>query len=246
MGCTSIPLGGWARLLALTFVPGATLLAQSGARDQRATVAIMYFTNSALIHHNEYQPLSKGITEMLISELAASPAIQVVERDRLQKLLDEQDLSGTDRVDKETAVQLGKILGARHLLMGGFVIDPGENMRLDLRAVNVETSRVEYVETVSGKAEDVLELITKLGARVNTRLRLPPLKAAARPAGKKTPKSDQLRAVMLLSRALNEEDRGNVSGAIALYREALGVYPDYDRARTLLASLEGGGKREDP
>jgi curli biogenesis system outer membrane secretion channel CsgG len=205
----------------------------------------MYFTNSALTNHAEYEPLSKGIAEMLITELAASPAIQVVERDRLQKLLDEQDLSAAGRVDQETAVQLGKILGARHMLMGGFVIDPRQNMRLDLRAVDVETSRVEYVETVSGKAENVLGLITTLGAKVNSRMRLPPLPTAHRTEGK-TSKSNQLRAVMLLSRALNEEDRGNISGAIALYREALGVYPEYDRARVLLASLENPAKPREP
>jgi hypothetical protein len=43
---------------------------------------------------------------------------------------------------------------------------------------------------------------------------------------------------MLLSRALNEEDRGNAAGAIALYRQALAAYPDYERARVRLASLE--------
>jgi curli biogenesis system outer membrane secretion channel CsgG len=142
-------------------------------------------------------------------------------------------------VDQETAVKLGKILGVRHLLMGGFVIDPRENMRLDLRAVNVETSQVEYVETVSGKAEDILGLITRLGTRVNQRLRLPPLPARATPAASKTPKSAQLRAVMLLSRALDEEDAGNADAAVALYRQALDIYPEYERARVLLASLSG-------
>jgi len=200
------------------------LLGQSAPPDNRATVAVMYFTNSALVRHDEYGPLSKGITEMLITELAASPAIQVVERDQLQRLLDEQNLSQTDKVDKETAVRLGKILGAHHLLM-------------DLRAVNVETSQVEYVETVSGKAEDVLDLIASLGAKVNSRLRLPPLPARTEET-RKTSKASQLRAVMLLSRALNEEDKGNVTGAIALYRQALQVYPGYDRARVRLASLE--------
>ena len=235
--------GRWRGLTALALVPWGVLSAQAGAPDSRATVAIMYFTNSALVRHEEYEPLSKGITEMLITELAASPAIQVVERDRLQKLLEEQDLTSAGRVDKETAARLGKILGARHMLMGGFVIDPKQNMRLDLRAVNVETSRVEYVETVSGKAENVLGLIASLGTKVNGRLRLPPL-PTARPTGGKTSKSNQLRAVILLSRALNEEDRGNIPGAIALYREALGVYPEYDRARVLLASLESPGKAQ--
>src|SRR3712207_7591033 len=40
--------------------------------------------------------------------------------------------------------------------------------RLDLRSVNVETSRIEYVETVSGKAEDVLGLIEDLGRKVRS------------------------------------------------------------------------------
>jgi TolB-like protein len=225
--------GGWRGLLAVPLLVPSPAFAQ----DTRATVAVMYFTNSALVNHSQYEPLSKGITEMLITELAASPALQVVERDRLQNLLEEQDLNSAGRIDKETAVQLGKILGARHMLMGGFVIDPRQNMRLDLRAVDVETSRVEYVETVSGKAENVLALISTLGAKVNSRLRLPPLPTTRRTEGK-TSKSDQLRAVMLLSRALNEEDRGNITGAITLYREALGVYPGYDRARVLLASAE--------
>lgn len=229
--------GGWRGLLALTVLVPVVVQAQ----DNRATVAVMYFTNSALINHNDYEPLSKGIAEMLITELAASPALQVVERDRLQKLLEEQDLHSAGKVDKETAVQLGKILGARHMLMGGFVIDPRQNMRLDLRAVDVETSRVEYVETVSGKAEDLLTLISNLGARVNSRLKLPRLPSTHANAGNAS-KADQLRAVMLLSRALNEEDRGNISGAIKLYREALGVYPQYDRAKVLLASAEKSAK----
>jgi curli biogenesis system outer membrane secretion channel CsgG len=233
---------GFARLsrllLMYALVLTSPLAGQSSRPDTRATVAVMYFTNSALVRHEEYAPLSKGITEMLITELAASSAIQVVERDQLQHLLDEQNLSQSDKVDKETAVRLGKILGARHLLMGGFVIDPREKLRLDLRAVNVETSQVEYVETVSGKAEDVLDLIASLGAKVNSRLRLPPLPTRAEQTGGKTSKANQLRAVMLLSRALNEEDKGNAAGAIALYREALEAYPDYARARVRLASLE--------
>lgn len=210
--------------------------------DHRATVAVLYFTNSALVRHEEFEPLSKGVTEMLITELAGSPSLQVVERDRLQSLLEEQDLARSGKVDQETAVRLGKILGAQHLLMGGFIIDPRNNMRLDLRAVNVETSRVEYVETVSGKSEEVLELVAKLGAKVNEHLRLPPIASRVAPAGVKTSKADQLRAVMLLSRALEENDKGNAPGAMALYRQALDVYPGYTRAKVLLASLETSSK----
>jgi hypothetical protein len=47
---------------------------------------------------------------------------------------------------------------------------------------------------------------------------------------------------MLLSRALEENDRGNVTGAMALYRQAIEVYPEYQRARVLLASLESSSR----
>lgn len=227
----------------LALLSAGGLGAQAPRPDSRPTVAILYFTNSSLVHHRDYEPLSKGITEMLITELSASPAIQVVERDRLQKLLAEQDLDTTARVDQATAVRLGKILGAHHLLMGGFVITPREEMRLDLRSVDVETSRVEYVETVSGKSEDVLSLITDLGKKVSRGLRLPPLPNPPRPVGSKTSKAAQLRAVMLLSRALEQEDRGDRAGAAALYKQALEIYPEYDRARVLLASAEGPSRR---
>src|SRR5215210_8284707 len=98
--------GGWRGLVAVTLPLPTSVLGQ----DNRATVAVMYFTNSALVNHAEYEPLSKGIAEMLITELAASPALQVVERDRLQKLLEEQNLAESGKVDKETAVALGRIL----------------------------------------------------------------------------------------------------------------------------------------
>jgi TolB-like protein len=212
--------------------------AQAQLADERPTVAILYFTNSALVRHEDYDPLSKGITDMLITDLSASPALRVVERDRLQKLIEEQDLSAGKRVDEATAVRLGKILGARHLIMGGFIIDPKQRMRLDVRSVDVETSRVEYVETVSGKSEDVLELVSELGQKVNRGLKLPQLPARRESPASRTSKSAQLQAVMLLSRALDHEDRGDRDGAVALYRQALQVYPEYDRARVLLASAE--------
>jgi len=235
--------------VALTLGADSRLAAQAAGQDTRPTIAVMYFTNAALVRNDEYAPLSKGIAEMLITELAGNRAIRVVERDQLQKLLEEQNLGATGRVDKETAVRLGKILGARHFILGGFLIDPKENMRLDLRAVDVETSRIEYVETVSGKADNLLDLIEKLGDKVNAGLKLPPIARASgatelRPAsgdrvGSRRPaKVNEAHAVLLLGRGLMAKDAGDTRAAAAAYREALSVYPGFPRARALLQSVE--------
>jgi curli biogenesis system outer membrane secretion channel CsgG len=143
----------WTRRLLPALLTTVVLpLGAQGTPDTRPTIAVLYFTNSALVDFASYAPLSKGMAEMLINEIAQNQAIRVVERDRLQPLLEEQNLQNTDRVDKETAVKIGKTLGARHMLMGSFVIDPNQNLRIDVRAVNTETSAIEFVQTVNGKA----------------------------------------------------------------------------------------------
>lgn len=215
-----------------------------GTSDARPTVAVLYFTNGALVGGADYAPLSKGMAEMMITELARNPAIRVVERDRLQQLLAEQNLGSGDRVDKETAIRLGKVLGAHHLVMGSFVIDPRQAMRIDVRSVNTETSQVEYVETVEGKTDRLLPMIGELGAKVNAGLKLPqlPARVPTIPASS-TSGQNQFRAMVLMSRALEQQDRGNAPAAIALYRNAIDVDPGLQRAKVLLASLEGGQVR---
>jgi len=214
-----------------------------GTTDSRPTVAVLYFTNSALVGNAEYAPLSKGMAEMLITELAQNPGVRVVERDRLQTLLEEQNLGSSDRVDKESAVRIGKTLGAHHLLMGSFVIDQKQNVRIDVRAVNTETSAVEYVESITGKADRMLAMVGELGTKVNAGLKLPPMPVRApsvrvEPTGAKGP--NQLRSMMLMSRALEQEDRGNPTAAVALYKQALDANPQLGPAKVRLASIETG------
>jgi tetratricopeptide (TPR) repeat protein len=57
---------------------------------------------------------------------------------------------------------------------------------------------------------------------------------------------DKFRAVMLLSRALMAQDKGQREQAIAFYRQAIELYPDYTRAKVLLAQLESRPARPGP
>jgi TolB-like protein len=238
-----------AAALALSLLPrpGA---AQPSAPDGRPTLAVLYFTNAAMVDREEYAPLAKGLAEMVITELSGNTGVRVVERDRIQALFDEQALSAGGRVDPETAVKAGKTLGARHLLFGTFVVDPRQNMRMDVRAINTETSALEFATSVTGKADRMLELVVTLGAKVNAGLKLPALPASpadGTPAATEPPRAvrigstgpNQLRSMMLLSRALEAQDRRNTASAVALMRESVAANPENARARAILASLEG-------
>jgi TolB-like protein len=224
---------------AVALVAARPLGAQAGGADRRPTVAVLYFTNAAMVNRDEYAPLSKGLAEMLITELGGNPAIRVVERDRIEALFAEQDLAAGGRVDQATAVRIGQVLGARHLLFGSFVVDPRQAMRMDLRAINAETSELEFATAVTGKADRLLELLASLGAKVNAGLRLPAIPSSIPAApGIGTSGPNQLRSMMLLSRALEQQDRRNIAGAIALMKESLAANPENARARTILATLE--------
>jgi TolB-like protein len=243
--------------LAIGWLAAAPLGAQSS--DRRPTVAVLPFENGAMKDRADYEPLTKGVAEMLVTAMAGNPGVRVVERDRIQKLLDEQNLATSGRVDNETAVRVGKLLGVHHMLTGTYVIDPKQRVRLVARSINTETGVIEHAESVSGKADDLLALIDQLGTKLNDGLKLPsiPFRVAPVPGegagasnavrkdagtvrtAANAPKGgNQFRAMMIMSRGLEKQDKGDVQGAIALYKSALEEYPDLDRAKTLLASAE--------
>jgi curli biogenesis system outer membrane secretion channel CsgG len=61
---------------------------------------------------------SKGVSDMLTNKLVQGGNFIVVERDRIQQILDEQDLGQSGRVDAATAAQIGRILGVDAVVVG--------------------------------------------------------------------------------------------------------------------------------
>lgn len=218
-------------------VATATLPAQESA-DARPTVAVMYFNNGAVGRQAEFEPLSKGLADMLITQLAANAGIRVVERDQLQHLLEEQDLAKDGRVDQQTAVQVGKVLGARHMIFGGFVTDGRGSMQIHARSVNVETSRIEHTESVSGKTDDFMALVSTLADRLNRGLKLPEVPRDVREASTEKAKKLPFQMAMLYARGISEKDAGNSVRAVEYFRRVVDAFPEYEPARRELDKLE--------
>lgn len=217
--------------LAIIALSSGRLAGQSGRADDRPTIALAEFTNGALGRTDEFAALSAGIQEIMISALAASPTVRVVERRKLQDVLTEQKLATAADIDQSTAVKLGRILGAQHFVTGGAIIFRGD-VRIDVRAFNTETSRVEYAETIQGKEGELLELIDKLARKLASGLKLPADNATRSAA--KPPKADQAKAVALLGRAQLARDRGDTQAMLAAANEALAIYPGFAPARALV------------
>lgn len=203
--------------------------AQAARPDSRPTVAAMpYFTNGTVgPNRGDYDALGKGISDVLITELAGNTGIRVIERDRVQQLMDEQNLGTAGRVDQETAVKVGKLMGVHHMIFGGFIVDQRGTMRLDARAVNVETGLVEHVESVTDKADNLLAILSTLAGQLNSGMKLPPMASGtARPAlNSEATKPGRWRDLILYARAEDANDKKDRTRALALYKEFLEKSP---------------------
>jgi TolB-like protein len=237
---------------ALLALAGAGLVAPLGAaaaQAARPTVAIMYFNNNVITKDaRDYDGLSKGLPDFLITEMSSNSAIRVVERDQVQKLIDEQKLVGAGQVDRESAVKVGKLLGAQHMIFGGFMADLKGNFRIDARAVNVETGAIEFTDRVQDRSENVVGLIGQLAGRLNAGLKLPasPTRtgdagsagAGAQQAGSPTATKLPMRAAVLYGKALDMADKGDKARAVELFGAVLKEFPDFTPARTGMAKVK--------
>lgn len=236
----------FARAGALMLGAGALLVARGGQAnaqtpDDRPTVAVMHFVNGAIGRwHEEYDALRVGIPDLLLTELAANPAIRVLERDQIAEVLREQDLNASDRVDKETAVRIGRLLGVHHMIFGTFVIDARGAMRIDVRAVNTETSEIEYIETVREKSDDFMVAISRLAGQMNAGMKLPAVPREVREARTEKAKTVPFKAALLYARAVAEETNGDWARAAEQYRAVLAEFPDYEPAQKALARAKQG------
>ncbi len=230
-----------ARATFLVALAAAPALAQQA--DTRPTVAVLPFTNSAIGAGNaELAPLSKGIADLLLTELSQNPGIRVVERENIAKLLDEQNLARDGRVDEATAARLGKLLGAKHMVTGTFITDNKGTMVLTLKSIDAETGIIEWSHTGRGKTEGFLELVSQVASAANSGLKLPALTPQVRQtteARTEERKKVPFQAVMMYSRAISAQDAGRRDEAIQLFSQTIQRFPDFQDAQVALKKLQG-------
>lgn len=225
-------------MIALPLVAGMVFSAAAVAQDTRPGVGILSFENGGSYGQEaeDFQSLEVGLQQMLIGDMAGNSGMRLVERGRLQELLQEQDLGAAGRVDANTAAQIGRLIGARYMIMGSFVDWYGD-FRLDARVVDVETSEIIKTDRARGSREELFDILGDLADNIPSGLELPALSARDRQVqqenrerlGQANP--DAVRAYM---RGLLYQDRGDNERAAELFSQAIAAFPEYHEAREAL------------
>lgn len=211
--------------------------------DQRIqTLAVLDFSNASVTDYTAMEPLGRGIADMIQLGIMNVKDVTLVERARIDYLLEEHKLQKANMTDPRTMVEMGKLMGVRYLLTGTYV-RADDRLRITHRLISVETGALvpDGAGMVDGKAKDLMDVIDALGYKA--------LQAVARviPLEIKKWRSEYVdpEALLLYSQGLSLMDRGEYSDARHKFLAAQEITPDFDlaerRARqlTALATIEG-------
>ena len=160
------------------------------------------------------RPLGRGLAELLTTDLARSTQITVLERARIQAVLDELALQQSGQTDSATNVRAGRILRAGRLVQGS-ILQLGESrLRVDAAVVDVPTTRVRGVAHDSDELEQLFALEKRIALDLFDELGVT-LTVAERNAIEQRP-TRSLAAFLAYSRGLTAEDEGRYDDASTL------------------------------
>ena len=174
------------------------------------------------------QPLERGMAELITIDLSRSHELTVVERARLQALLDEIALQQSGKTDSTTNVRAGKIIQAGRIV-NGQIVQNEQRLRVDAAIVNTQTSSVAGGAANENTLEQlfsiekaiVLQLFDSLGVKLTT---------AERNSIEQRP-TRSMQAFLAYSRGLRLEDQGRYDEASRNYQDALRLDPSFGAAQ---------------
>jgi TolB-like protein len=222
-----------ARLAALTRLELQMAARAAVAQEQRLstqtgsprTVAVMPLRFVGA--DSSLRPLERGLAELITIDLARSSQLTVVERARIQALLDELALQGSGVTDSATNVRAGKIIQAGRIVSGQ-ILQNEQRLRVDAAIVNTQTSGLAGGAANENAIEQlfaiqkaiVLQLFDSLGVRLTT---------AERIAIEQRP-TRSMQAFLAYSRGLEFQDQGRYNDAARFFGEAARIDPGFSMA----------------
>lgn len=131
-------------------------------REERVALMVLNFQNTTLKEKaSEYEPWEFGIPDMIMTDLDSIGIFNILSWVRLKDVLEQQAFQSYGVVDEKEAVEIGKIVAARYLLTGSFMIMNG-NLRIESKVFSVENGTLLGATSASGDIDRFFELEKKL------------------------------------------------------------------------------------
>jgi TolB-like protein len=205
-----------------------------GVTPSPESLAVLYFINQTGL--SALDPVQKGLTYMLITDLSKVDGIQLVERAKLQALVEEMGLGNAGLVDSKTVPRVGHLLGAEHVIGGSFQNAELEKFGIDSGILHTSDEYFADLPDSKGLLNELFRMEKDVLFGILEYLKKSP-KLMAQEELLRTPMTTSLDALIFLFKGLNESDQGNYRMASHFYRRALKADPKLTAAADALKEL---------
>lgn len=206
------------------------------------SVAVLYFVSSD--ENAESDALSKGIAEMLITDLSLIRQLKVIERIKLQKLIEEMQMGTSGLTDPNTMPRFGKFLGARTLVSGAFTIS-GSELHITTSLADVKQTKTYDADKYAGQLENIFSIEKDLVLGVLDQMGIE-LSFSEQEQILQVP-THSFEAFMSYCYGLDLMDQGRYSSALSSFQQAINVDPTFKLAQnkykvlSAMNVITGGG-----
>ena len=193
-----------------------------------------------------FAALGTGLSELMISDLGQVRNLMLVERIRIEALLQELNFGASKFVDPATAPRVGRLLGSGRMVAGTFNVSGNNLLRVDVASYDVParkfpepTSQSDALDNLFRMEKDlVFGVIKQMGITLTpterAKIQLFPTK--------------NLQAFLAYSIGLEREDVGDFRSAATYFKEATSLDPGFAQAKAkgdeADALSSAGGPRE--
>lgn len=191
------------------------------------TLAVLYFQNIG--NDKQLNALQKGLAEMLITDLSQVKSLKIVERLKLQMLINEMKLDSSSLFDQKNAPRFGKLLAVKNLIKGSYFDIDNKKLSIDASVINVPNGSFKQSKEVTGNISDYFKMQKDLVFNILDEIGVIPT-TEEREKIKAIP-TESFIAFLKYCRGLELEDQGEYFEAADQFRNAVEIDPSFNLAR---------------
>lgn len=213
------------KLAAKAAVANEKTIAQQPGSPRTVAVLPMRFTGT----DQSLAPLERGLADLMVSDLAKAKTLTVLERDRMQSIVDEIALGKSGQADPSSAARAGKLIQAGRIVQGAITQTGSRNLTLNAAVLNTGTAETQgRPAQQDGDLEQLFNIEKALVFQVFDALGVI-LTPAERQLVDQHP-TRSLQAFLAYSNGLLAEDDGRYEDAARFFQQARTIDPAFRAA----------------
>lgn len=191
-----------------------------------------------------YDALGFGVAALITTDLSRSAQLVVVERLHLAAVIRELDLVTTGRVDSSTAPRVGRIVGARRIIVGDLTIRTNGALKIGSKVANVTSGVVDASLSGDATVNQIFDAQKAIVFRLFDALGVTLSPAERRSVERRATQS--LAALVAYGKGARAEQARDLTAANSYYRAATKIDPNFTEAAERAASVSGVAVDEAP